>query len=68
MIQFVIENHRYRFNGQVRKQTKGSRIELDLTGSIAQVFMIWLDNEFIRRVTELQIELAMDTRTWILDT
>ena len=62
MIQFVMENHTYRFNGQIRKQTKGGPIGLDLTGSIAQVFMIWWDKEFIKRITELQIELDMDTR------
>ena len=62
LMQFVMENHAYRFNGQIRKQTGGGPIGLDLTGSIAQVFMIWWDKEFRKRTESLRIELQMDKR------
>ena len=58
-IEAVMTNHDYTFNNQIRKQMKGGPIGLDLTGSIAQVFMIWWNTELKRRLRLLEIELMM---------
>ena len=61
-MQVVMTNHDYVFNGEIRKQSKGGPIGLDLTGSIAQVFMMWWDAEFKRRLSALEMDLMMDKR------
>jgi hypothetical protein len=61
-MKFVMTNHAYRFDGKIYKQAKGGPIGLDLTGSIAQVFMIWWDREFVKLTVQVRIELFMDTR------
>ena len=40
-LKLVMKNHTYVFDSKVRKQEEGGAIELDLTGTLAQVFMIW---------------------------
>ena len=55
----VMTNHDYTFNNEIRKQSKGGPIGLDLTGSIAQIFMIWWNNELKRRLRLLEIDLLM---------
>ena len=42
----IMKNHVYTFNNEIRKQTKGGPIALKLTGVLAQIFMIWWDQEF----------------------
>ena len=42
--------------------SRGGPIGLDLTSSIAQVFMIWWDRELIKKSNELKLDLFMDTR------
>ena len=44
-IKFVMNNHTYTFGNQIRKQSKGGPIGLDLTGAIAQIYMIWWAEE-----------------------
>ena len=55
----VMTNHDYTFNNEIRKQSKGGPIGLDLTGSIAQIFMIWWNKELRRRLELLEIYLLM---------
>ena len=62
LMRFVMENHAYRYNNKILKQTRGGPIGLDLTGSIAQVFMIWWDRELLKKSIELKLDLLMDTR------
>ena len=57
-----MRNHVYTFANVTRRQSSGGPIGLDLTGGIAQVFMIWWDREFKKRLTELRIELIMIKR------
>lgn len=40
---FILENHVYGFNGEIKKQSKGGPIGLELTGVLAQIFMVWWD-------------------------
>ena len=49
-VEFVMRNHMYTFNGQLRRQAKGGPIGLALTGDVAQVFMCWWDREFIKNM------------------
>ena len=49
-VKFVMSNHLYIFNQEVRMQSKGGPIGLALTGDVAQVFMCWYDRELISRL------------------
>ena len=59
---FVMKNHMYTFAGKYYKQSKGGPIGLDLTGAIAQLFMIWWDREFKMRVLSLLYDITMMKR------
>ena len=59
---FIMKNHVYTFDGTVRKQAKGGAIGLELTGVLAQIFMVWWDREFKTRVETLGIPLYMYKR------
>ena len=43
----VMHNYVYVFDGIIRKQVKGGPIGLDLTGNIAQVFMMWWGRQIL---------------------
>ena len=55
-------NHVYEFDGEIRHQLKGGPIGLELTGNIAQVFMIWWDRNLISRLANLGIAARMCKR------
>ena len=57
-----MKNHVNKFDGTVRKQAKGGAIGLELTGVLAQIFMMWWDREFEARVERLGIPLYMYRR------
>ena len=72
LMTFVMTNHDYSFNGEIRKQRHGGPIGLDLTGSIAQIYMIWWDKELSRRLSSHGIYPEMDKRyvddiTWVME-
>ena len=46
----VMFNHTYVFDSTRRKQVGGGAIGLELTGTIAQVFMMWWDRECLSRL------------------
>ena len=56
---FIMKNHIYSFSGEYWKQSRGGPIGLDLTGAIAQIFMIWWDTEFKERVRTQLHEVTM---------
>ena len=62
VLTFIMKNHVYKFDGTVRKQAKGGAIGLQLTGVLAQIFMVWWDREFKARVKRLGIPLYMYKR------
>ena len=41
-----MKNHTYAFGNQIRKQSNSGPIGVDITGAIAQIFMMWWDKEF----------------------
>ena len=53
----IMKNHVYNYVNVNKRQQKGSPIGLDLTGGIAQVYMIWWNRELKRRLTMLAIVL-----------
>ena len=57
-----MKNYVYKFDGTVRKQAKGGAIGLELTGVLAQIFMVWWDRELKARVERLGIPLYMYKR------
>ena len=62
VLTFIMKNHVYKFDGTVRKQANGGAIGLELTGGLAQIFMVWWDREFKARVERLGIPLYMYKR------
>ena len=50
------------FNNEVRKQEEGGAIGLNLTGTLAQVFMIWWDREVRRRLASVGINVRLYLR------
>ena len=49
-LKLVMKSHTYVFDSKVRKQEVGGAIGIDLTGTLAQVFMMWWDIEVRRRL------------------
>ena len=62
VVEVVMTNHVYIFNGIPRKQSKGGPIGLALTGDVAQVFMCWWDRELIRKAEEESMEMLLYKR------
>ena len=51
----IMKNHVYNFNNEMRKQEEGGAIGMDLTGSVANIFMTWRDKELLKRLNELYV-------------
>ena len=47
-LKFIMKNHMYTFENRILKQKHGGPIGLDLTGTVAQIFMIWWERELRR--------------------
>ena len=58
----VMTNHVYEFDGVIRRQSEGGPIGLELTGNVAQVFMIWWDRSFADRMYVLGLEETLCKR------
>ena len=61
-IKFIMKNHVYRYGDEMKKQTKGGPIGLELTGELAGVFMSWWDKEFLKELRRIGIEILMYKR------
>ena len=62
IIKQIMTSHIYEFQGELRKQTKGGPIGLDLTGDLAQIYMIWYDEELQKKLQTEGIEIKMYQR------
>ena len=58
----VMNNHIYEFDGILRKQTTGGAIGLQLTGTLAKLYMVWWDKMFLSKLSHLQINVAFYKR------
>ena len=61
-LRVVMKNHTYEFNNTIRRQKEGGPIGLDLTGTIAKIFMKWWDEQLIKKLSDLEIEKKMYER------
>ena len=57
-----MKNHIYEFDGEIRHQSEEGPIGLELTGNVAQVFMIWWDKSLMPRLGELQVQTRLYKR------
>ena len=68
----VMKNHTYEFAKTVRKQKEGGPIGMDLTGTIAKIFMKWWDTKLLEKMEEVGLtkkmyERYIDDITWKKD-
>ena len=61
-LKVVMENHVYEFDGEIRQQLSGGAIGLELTGNIAQVFMIWWDLQLKSRLSNMVMDAQLFKR------
>ena len=52
----IMKNHVYNYVNVIKRQQKECPIGLDLTGGIAQVYMIWWNRELKRRLTKCYVD------------
>ena len=62
VILFIMRNHIYQFDDQIKKQNDGGPIGLELTGDIAQIFMMWFDCILLEKLKENNIIVEMYKR------
>ena len=62
MILACMKSHLYQFKGKVRLQKNGGPTGLDLTGELADLFMLWWDQEFLDILEKLSIETDVYAR------
>jgi hypothetical protein len=58
----IMENHMYTFDNKIKLQSRGGPIGLQLTGVLAQLFMVWWDREFEHKMKEIGLRLWMYKR------
>ena len=61
-IKLIMNKHVYTFDGKKRKQAKGGPIGLDLTGDLAQIFMMYWEKEFLKRLERQGVEVLLYKR------
>ena len=58
----IMTNHTYEFNKMIRKQRKGGPIGMDLTGTIAKIYMKWWDKQLLAKFEELGVRVKLYKR------
>jgi hypothetical protein len=58
----IMENHMYTFDNEIKLQSRGGPIGRQLTGALAQLFMVWWDREFEHKMKEIGLRLWMYKR------
>ena len=61
-IKVIMKNHTYEFANLIKKQREGGPIGMDLTGTIAKIFMKWWDERLLEKLEEAGIEKKMYER------
>ena len=62
VLKALLETHTYEFAGTLRRQVKGGAIGMELTGVVAQVFMLWWDRQFTEKLETIDIKLKLHER------
>lgn len=55
ILTLIMKNHIYIFDGKLRMQSEGGPIGMELTGVIANVFMLWWDKQFKNKTRNIGI-------------
>ena len=58
----IMTNHTYEFDKVIRRQRKGGPIGVDLTGTIANIYMKWWDKQLLAKFEELGIRVKIYKR------
>ena len=58
----LLQTHTYEFAGNLKLQKKGGPIGMELTGVVAQVFMVWWDRQLKQRLHNIGFEMKMHQR------
>ena len=58
----VLKTHTYEFAGAIKLQRNGGPIGMELTGVVAQVFMVWWDREFRERLRRANCQMNLHER------
>ena len=61
-LNLIMKNHVYYYDGDIRRQRNGGPIGLKLTGTLAQVFMLWWDQRFKEKLVEAGIDVPLNKR------
>ena len=61
-LQLIMKKHVYCYDGDIRRQKNGGPIGLKLTGTLAQVFMLWWDQRFKEKLAEAGIDIPLIKR------
>ena len=62
VIKFIMKNHVYQFDNKIHNQEEGGPIGVELTGELAQVFMIWWTKQFQDRARNENIQIHLYQR------
>ncbi len=49
----VMKNHTYKFNNEIKRQLRGGPIGMDLTGTVAKIYMKWWDDQLLRKLEDI---------------
>ena len=58
----LLETHTYDFAGEIRRQKEGGAIGMEITGVVAQIFMVWWDRQLTHKLEEVNIQLNLHER------
>ena len=61
-IRFIMKNHIYEFDNHMYKQAKGGPIGLEITGDIANIFMVWWDKQLLTKIREHEMKILLYKR------
>ena len=62
VLKIILKNHTYEFNQEIRRQMNGGPIGMDLTGTVAKIYMRWWDRELLKKLEEVGMEVKMYER------
>ena len=51
-VTFIMTNHLYEFDDKIKRQNSGGAIGLELTGDLAQIYLMWYDTQLKRKIEE----------------
>ncbi len=62
VLKALMEKHVYEFAKELKRQRKGGAIGMELTGVVAQIFMVWWDRQLRSRLEMVDFKLKMHER------